>query len=208
MKDLLLSPRAWGTFAGNFCGGYVWALMLSWIPSYLVMEQHMPMDRMGMFGSLLFVATGLTSLATGWFTDRLIRQGASASKVRIRFAAAGLLLATLLVPAGFAGDPRIGFAFLLAACACYGLYSSNVWAISQSIAGPRNIGRWSGVQNLVGNLGSVASPAVTGWVVTVTGSFQMAFVITAAVLVCGAAIYVFVVRTLEPIQSSAQLRAQ
>ncbi len=164
----------------------------------------MPMAQMGVFGSLLFVATGSTSIATGWITDRLIRRGADAGKVRIRFAVAGLLLATLIVPAGFAADPRVGFAFLLVACACFGFYSSNVWAISQSIAGPRNIGRWSGVQNLVGNLGSVASPAVTGWVVTVTGSFQMAFVITAIVLVCGAAIYLFGIRTLDPIRTSGQ----
>lgn len=204
MRDILLNLRAWGTFLGNFCGGYVWALMLSWIPSYLVMERHMPMAQMGVFGSLLFVATGSTSIATGWITDRLIRRGADAGKVRIRFAVAGLLLATLIVPAGFAADPRVGFAFLLVACACFGFYSSNVWAISQSIAGPRNIGRWSGVQNLVGNLGSVASPAVTGWVVTVTGSFQMAFVITAIVLVCGAAIYLFGIRTLDPIRMSGQ----
>jgi MFS family permease len=203
-RDILLNVRAWATFLGNFCGGYVWALMLSWIPSYLVTERHMSMTRMGIFGSLLFVGTGVTSVAAGCITDRLIRRGTDAGKVRIRFAAAGLLLATLIVPAGLAPDPRAGYAFLLVACACFGLYSSNVWAISQSIAGPRNIGRWSGVQNLIGNLGSVASPAVTGWVVTATGSFQVAFVITAFVLVIGVAIYLLVVRTLEPIRISGQ----
>jgi MFS family permease len=200
LRDILLNFRAWGTFAGNFCGGYVWALMLSWIPSYLVMERHMPMAKMGLYGSLLFTATGLTSIATGTITDRLIRRGASASKVRIRFAAAGLLLATLIVPAGFSPNPAAGFACLLIACACFGFYSSNVWAITQSIAGPRNIGRWSGIQNLIGNLGSVASPAATGWVVKTTGSFQPAFVITAFVLIFGASVYLLVVRDIDPIQ--------
>jgi MFS family permease len=204
MRDILLSFRAWATFLGNFCGGYVWALMLSWIPSYLVTERHMSMARMGVFGSLLFVGTGVTSVAAGCITDRLIRRGTDAGKVRIRFAAAGLLLATLIVPAGLAPDPRVGYAFLLVACACFGLYSSNVWAISQSIAGPRNIGRWSGVQNLIGNLGSVASPAVTGWIVTATGSFQLAFVVTAFVLVIGASIYLYAVRTLDPIRIPEQ----
>jgi MFS family permease len=200
LRDILLNFRAWGTFAGNFCGGYVWALMLSWIPSYLVMERHMPMAKMGLYGSLLFTATGLTSIATGSVTDRLIHRGASASKVRIRFAAAGLILATLIVPAGFTANAATGFAYLLVACACFGFYSSNVWAITQSIAGPRNIGRWSGIQNLIGNLGSVASPAVTGWVVKTTGSFQLAFVITAFVLIFGASVYLLVVRGIGPIQ--------
>lgn len=200
IRDILTSTRAWGTFAGNFCGGYVWALMLSWIPSYLVMERHMSMATMGIYGSLLFVATGVTSVTTGWLTDRLIQKGVSASKVRIRFAAAGLLLTTLIVPGGFLTNPTIGFSFLLAACGFYGFYSCNVWAISQSIAGPKNIGRWSGIQNLCGNLGSVTSPALTGWIVTVTGSFQLAFLVTAGVLVLGAVLYICVIRTLDGIE--------
>ena len=102
VKQILTSRRAWGTFVGNFCGGYIWYLMLSWMPTYLVKERHMRLEEMGIYGSLLFVATGLSSLATGLVSDRMIRRGASASRVRIGFAVAGLLLSTLLVPAGYA----------------------------------------------------------------------------------------------------------
>jgi MFS family permease len=199
VKQILASPRAWGTFAGNFCGGYVWYLMLTWLPSYLVTERGMPLAKMGVYGSLLFTATGVTSIATGLVTDRLIRDGWSASKVRIRFAVCGLLLSILLVPAGLASSSRQALLWLTLACAFFGFYSSNVWAISQAIAGPRNIGRWSGIQNLIGNLGGVASPALTGWIVTVTGSFRGAFLVAAAVLLLGALTYITVVRSLDPI---------
>jgi ACS family glucarate transporter-like MFS transporter len=63
------------------------------------------------------------------------------------------------------------------------------------------------VQNLIGNLGGVASPALTGWVVTATGSFQWAFVIAAAVLVFGSLIYVLVVKNLDPIAAVPQATA-
>jgi len=43
------------------------------------------------------------------------------------------------------------------------------------------------------------SPIVTGWVVQTTGSFKMAFVIAAGVLVSGASIYLFLVKTLDPV---------
>lgn len=201
VRQILTSKRAWGTFGGNFCGGYVWYLMLMWLPSYLVTERHFNLSEMGVYGSLLFLSTGIVSVAAGSVTDRMIRRSWSASKVRIRFAVAGLLLSTLIVPAGFASTPRTAFIFLLLAFGSYGLYSSNVWAISQSIAGPLNIGRWSGIQNLIGNLGGVASPAFTGWVVTVTGSFQWAFVVAGAVMVLGALTYLLIVKTLDPIVS-------
>jgi MFS family permease len=199
LSQILTAPRAWATFAGNFCGGYIWYLMLTWIPSYLVMALHFPLAKMGVFASIIFLATGLTAITVGWVTDWMIHRGWSASKVRIRFATAGLLMSTLFVPAGFASTPGRAFFFLLLACAFFGYYSANIWAISQSIAGPHNIGRWAGVQNLVGNLGGVVSPVVTGWVVQTTGSFKMAFVIAAGVLVLGASIYLFMVKTLDPV---------
>ena len=202
LRQILSSPRAWATFVGSFCGGYVWYLMLTWLPAYLVMERQMPLSEMGIYGSLLFLTTAITSVATGFATDQMIRRGWSASKVRIRFAAAGLLLSALLVPAGLAPTPGGALLFLLLTFAFFGFYSASVWAISQSIAGPRNIGRWAGIQNFVGSLGGVASPALTGWVVTATGSFQGAFVVTAAVVVFGALIYLFAVKTLDPIPAS------
>jgi MFS family permease len=199
LKQILLTPRAWATFAGNFCGGYIWYLMLSWVPSYLVMALHFKLSKMGIYGAFIFLSTGLMSITAGWASDQMIRQGWSASKVRIRMAAAGLLLTTFFLPAGFASTPERAYFFLILACAFFGLFSANIWAISQSIAGPRNIGRWAGVQNLIGNLGGVASPYVTGWVVKLTGSFRWAFVIAAGVLVAGASIYLFLIRTLDPV---------
>jgi ACS family D-galactonate transporter-like MFS transporter len=201
IKEILCSTRAWGTFIGNFCGGYVWYLMLSWMPSYLVTERHMNLAKMGVFGSLLFVVTGVTSILSGLLTDRMIRRGRSSGNVRLGFMVAGLLLSTFLVPAGFASTSGEAMAFLLLTFAAYGMYSCNVWAATQSIAGAPNIGRWSGIQNLIGNLGGVASPALTGWIVTVTGSFHWAFVVAAVVMVLGALVYVLVVKTLDPIRS-------
>jgi MFS family permease len=201
ISQILRSPRAWGTFIGNFCGGYVWYLMLSWVPTYLVSERHMNLSAMGVFGSLLFVFTGIVSISSGLITDRMLRRGASPSKVRLGFMVAGLLLSMFLVPAGFASNTATAFLYLSIACASYGMYSCNIWAVTQSIAGPPNIGRWSGIQNLIGNLGGVASPVLTGWIVTKTSSFQWAFVVAAGVMLVGILIYLFVVRTLDPIES-------
>lgn len=200
VTEILTSSRAWGTFIGNFCGGYVWYLMLSWLPTYLVTARHMDLTSMGIFGSMLFVFTGIVSVISGIVTDRMLIRGFSPSKVRLGFMVAGLLLSIFLVPAGYATNVRSALIFLSIASASYGMYSCNIWAATQSIAGPPNVGRWSGIQNLIGNLGGVASPVITGWIVTVTGSFQVAFVIAAVVMVIGVLIYLLLVKTLDPIK--------
>jgi MFS family permease len=72
-----------------------------------------------------------------------------------------------------------------------GVFTSNVWTITQSLAGADAAGKWTGLQNAIGNVGSVASPIVTGWIVAVTGRFSLAFLAASAGLLIAAAMYLF-----------------
>jgi sugar phosphate permease len=79
----------------------------------------------------------------------------------------------------------------------FGVSSSNLWAITQILAGPRAAGRWTGFQNLVGNMAGVAAPAITGFVLQRTGHFYWSFAILTAVALMGTVSWVFVVGPLE-----------
>jgi MFS family permease len=88
---------------------------------------------------------------------------------------------------------------LMIACMSYGTFASSHWAITQTLAGPRAAGKWSGVQNFVANLSGVVAPAVTGLVVDRTGQFFWAFAVSAGVVLVGAAAYLFVIPSIEPV---------
>jgi ACS family D-galactonate transporter-like MFS transporter len=75
----------------------------------------------------------------------------------------------------------------------FGMTTSNLWAITQTIAGPFAAGKWTGVQNGFGNLAGVVAPYMTGLIVQQTSSYYLAFVTVAVLLVCGSASYLFVV---------------
>jgi cyanate permease len=89
--------------------------------------------------------------------------------------------------------------FLMLGCMSYGVFASSHWAITQTIAGPRAAGRWSGLQNFVGNLAGVTAPAITGFVVDKTGQFFWAFAVSAAVALIGSTMYLFVLGPVEPV---------
>ena len=74
-----------GTSLGMFCYGYVWYFLLSWLPYYLVMERHFSIRSMALFGALPFCGSALSSLVSGWASDRLIARGASVTRVRKSF---------------------------------------------------------------------------------------------------------------------------
>jgi MFS family permease len=200
-REMVGCPQVWGTSAGMFALGYVIYFLLSWLPSYLISERGLSMSEMAVLGSIPFFAMAISSVAGGWSSDRWIRAGADAAKVRRRYAAGGLLLcAAAIVPAPLVNNVGTSVALITAACICLGMFTSNVWAITQTMAGPVAAGRWTGIQNAIGNLGGVVSPALTGWVVAQTGSFLYAFAAAAVVLAGGTAVYLLAIGKMRPVQ--------
>ena len=104
-----------------------------------------------------------------------------------------LLMAAVVTPR----DVSVGL--LMLAGIGFGMSSANVWAITQTLAGPRAAGRWAGSQNFIGNLSGAVAPAVTGVLVDRTGHFFWPFLITGAFAWSGAAVWAFLLGPIEPV---------
>ena len=81
-----------------------------------------------------------------------------------------------------------------------GLFSANLFAITQTLAGPRAAGKWTGLQNGFGNFAGVAAPWFTGWVVQVTGEFYLAFVVAAVIVLAGAFFFVIGIGPIKQVE--------
>ncbi len=191
---ILKERSAWGTMICLFCANYAWYFILTWLPTYLVNERGFSMKEMATLGSLpLWVLAGSTSIC-GYVSDHLIAGGGSPTRVRKGFAAGGLFFSMVfLMPAALVTEPKLSIVFLMLTSAAFGMTTSNLWAITQTIAGPFAAGKWTGVQNGFGNLAGVVAPYLTGLIVQQTSSYYLAFVTVAVLLVCGSASYLFVV---------------
>lgn len=192
--DLLRRRDVWGTFVGLCGANYAWYFLLSWLPSYLADERHFTMKSVAVWGALPYLVMAVAQVNGGVMADRWIRRGHPAVTVRRGIMVGGLLLTAVLLPLALL--PRIEWAFVgifVAFCA-FGTYVSNLWALTQTLAGSRAVGRWTGMQNAFGNLAGVVSP-ITGWLVSRTGNFQIAFVAASVACVVGAAGFGLLVRT-------------
>ena len=198
--EILSKRDAWATFLCLFCANYGWYCMLTWIPGYLQMERHYSAEMMALAGSLPFWAVAAGAVLGGWLSDRWIAHGGSTTRVRKTFVASGLCLSALfLLPAAVAADQVLAMALLVAASFAFGFFSSNHWAITQTLAGPAAAGKWTGLQNCAGNMAGVVAPIVTGFIVERTGSFYLAFVWVCINLVVGACSYLFLVGKIQPV---------
>ncbi len=204
MLEIAGKREAWGTFLGLFCGNYAWYFLLTWLPYYLDKHRHFSKGSLAVLGSLPFFAIAVSATVFGYVSDAMISRGYSPSRVRRRFAAAGMLLATLMLPAAMLGNANLAVALLVLARACFGMYTANVWAITQTLAGPAAAGKWTGMQNGIGNLSGVVCPYLSGVLVERTGSFVPAFAGVALALAGGALCFTTVIRHVSPIAWTRQ----
>lgn len=189
----------WGGSLGLFCFNYVWYFILTWLPTYLVKGMGLTITNMAFAGAFAYMTVGVASMASGALSDQLIRSGKSAGAVRRSFTTGGLLLATILVSIGFLQSIYALGAVLIVACIGVGMTSSNVWASTQTVAGPRAAGTWTSLQNGIGNLAGVTAPWITGVTVDSTGSFLAAFALAGAFALIGLLMFQFMLGRVEPV---------
>ena len=194
--EVLRTTAAWITFAGLFGFNYAYYFLLTWLPSYLVTERKFSMTAMAIYGSLPFCVSAGASLLSGVWTDRQVRRGAGPD-VRRRIATAGLLLSAVMLTLSAAAPAWIAMPLLMLAFGGVGLFSGNVWAITQTLAGPGKAGSWTGLQNAFGNVGGVVAPILTGWLVGRNGRFSSAFTVASMMLVLSAVCYGVLLRSIS-----------
>jgi len=76
---------------------------------------------------------------------------------------------------------------------------AGIYAIAQTLAGPRASGKWVSFQNAAGNVAGMIGPVITGMVVDSTGQFFWAFALTAAVGLTGAIGWGVIIRRVAPL---------
>jgi ACS family D-galactonate transporter-like MFS transporter len=199
LVEILTQRSLWGTCGGLFGVNYVLYFEITWLPSYLTRERHFSLEMMAKIVGLGYLCYAVASLLSGWISDRWIASGATPTLVRKTFTGVGVGAAGILLLGCVLAGPTASVILLLMACACGGISGSNVWAISQTLAGPKTAGRWTGLQNFFGNLAGVLGPALTGFVVGRTGRFFLAFVIMAVVALLAALSWICVVGSVKQI---------
>jgi MFS family permease len=185
----------WGASIGHFGENYLLYLLMSWLPFYLVHERHLSATAMAWTAGMIYAIDSTAAIVTGRIADLRIRRGVSACMARRGPMVVGLVIAVISLLGCAAAGPRTWLAFLAGSAVGCGASSSGVYAVPQTLAGPRLAGRWVGLQNCVANIAGIVAPVLTGFLVQRTGHFSSALNFAAAMAAVGALAWVFGVRS-------------
>ena len=196
----IISQRSfWGAAIGHLSVNYIFYFMLTWLPTYLKNARGLSMQEMVRAAGIYYLVDATSAGVTGWVADFWMRRGGSATLVRKAIMGIGNVIAIMATTGLALAGRDTYFAWLLAAGVGVGMMGVGVFAYAQTLAGPLAAGKWTGLQNGVGNFAGVIGPTLTGFVVGKTGSFLAPFAITVAVLILGLAAWVVIVGPLEEV---------
>ena len=169
-----------GLAVAYFFWEYGLAMVIAWLPTYLIQAREFTLQQMGWVG-MLPVGGGLVGvLGGGVLSDRLLRRGVSARWARKGIPAIAIAVsAPFLAIAAWVDSPThavLAFA-LFQLATTLGLVS--FWSIPVELNASL-AGSIASIMNFGGNLGGFLSPMVAGFVVAQTGNWAAPF-FTAAV---------------------------
>ena len=184
----------WGMVGGFFGIVYMSWLYFAWLPQYLEIQWHLSIARTGWVAAIPFTCGVVGSLAGGRVCDILSRRGFStvnSCKLPVVCALFGVVLCTAL--AAYSSSSLLAVSYISLSMFMIMAGSAAAWAMA-TVAAPQNYAASLGsIQNFGGYLGGTLAPAVTGYMVQATASFQSALLVASGVaLLAGFAHLIFV----------------
>lgn len=178
VKQLLTNRMLIGVYLAQYCINAITYFFLTWFPVYLVQERGMSILKAGLIASLPAICGFIGGILGGVISDFLLRKGASLSVARKTPIVLGLSLATSMVIANYVDAEWLVVAVMALAFFGKGLGALG-WAVVSDTSPKQISGLSGGIFNTFGNIASITTPIVIGYIISATGSFQMALVYVA-----------------------------
>jgi ACS family D-galactonate transporter-like MFS transporter len=196
--------KVWGLTIGFAAYGYLFAFLLTWLPTYLQTTFGINILKAGGYVFLIWGVGTLTDLIVGgWLVDYLIKRGADANRVRKTVLILGLVMGFAVIGAAYTKDINVAVAWITIAVAGISFHAPVGWSIPALIAPANSTGQVGGIMNFLNNVAGFFAPTITGIIVARTGSFNIALITAAIILIAGIISYVFVLGRIDKIPEPA-----
>ena len=179
LGDLLKNRMMAGIFLGQFCINAITYFFITWFPVYLVQQRGMSILSAGFVASIPAICGFVGGVLGGVWSDYLLKQGRSLTAARKIPIVTGMVMCMAMVACNY-----VDAQWLVVAIMALSFFGKGIgalgWAVISDTA-PRQIaGLSGGLFNMFGNISSITTPIVIGYIIQATGSFNGALVFIGA----------------------------
>jgi MFS family permease len=165
-----------------------------WSVSIVADAAHSSFGRSALIAAFNAGAGILGFPVGGWLADRAVRSGLGRKPLVVAFTALQCVLTIAFGIAVASGSPSVWLlaGLLFAASTFFNAMQPIAQAMLADIADPALHGSAFGMNNLIGEIGAVLSPAVSGTLRDATGSWDAAIFLDAGLIACAVLLFCFV----------------
>lgn len=197
---LLKHRSVWGAAFAMGIQGYLFYLLLTWLPIYLYAKTGTNILRSGVYAVIPYAfAVVADFLVSGILVDHFIRKGKNPSRTRKIILLIGFLMGTFIFGAALTSSPYIALIWITIAVGGITTISTIGWSLPSIIAPTGSVGTVGGFLNFVCNVFGIAAPIVTGFIVTASGNYSIAFLVAGLLMVAGIFVVLFLLKNIEQI---------
>jgi ACS family sodium-dependent inorganic phosphate cotransporter len=188
-SPILREKAVWAIIIAHLCNNFGFYILLLWLPSYLHHTFKVPMERLGAFSVIPYVAAFFMQNLSGWIADVLHKRGIPLGVVRKTMQTAAFTLGALpLLALPAIHSPEAAVALVTVSLSGTALGTGGYGVNHLDIA-PRYAGILMGLSNTAATLPGIIGVAAVGFIVEATGSFAAAFYLASAIYAVGLVCY-------------------
>ncbi|CAH2601359.1 galactarate/glucarate/glycerate transporter GudP [Rhodovastum atsumiense] len=181
-----------GIFIGQFCINAITYFFITWFPVYLVQARGMSILKAGFVASLPAICGFLGGILGGLMSDWMLRRGYSLSAARKTPIVLGMVTSVSMIICNYTDVQWVVVGLMALAFFGKGIGALG-WAVMSDAAPKEITGLAGGVFNMCGNLSSISTPIIIGYIIQTSGSFNGALVFVAANALIAALSYLVIV---------------
>jgi ACS family glucarate transporter-like MFS transporter len=179
LKQLVTNRMMIGIYLGQYCINTITFFFITWFPVYLVQQRGMSILNAGIVASVPAICGFAGGVLGGIISDFILRKGWSLTVARKTPIVAGMLLSTSMILCNY-----VDAQWLVVVIMAFAFFGKGVGALGWAVVAdtcPKEIaGLSGGLFNMFGNISSITTPIVIGYIIQSTGSFNGALVFVGA----------------------------
>jgi MFS transporter, ACS family, solute carrier family 17 (sodium-dependent inorganic phosphate cotransporter), other len=186
---ILREKNVWAIVIAHFCNAFGGYVILLWLPSYLHEIFGVPMERLGSYSIIPWIAAFCIGNLSGWIADGLRKRGMTMTGVRKLMQATAFALGAvsmLLLPLARSALLATALVTITIGGGAFGVAG---FAANHLDIAPRYAGILMGLSNTFAQVPGIVGVALTGFIVKLTHSFAGAFYLSAVIYMVGMACY-------------------
>ena len=176
-RVLLKFRQTWAVGLGKFFTDPIWSVYLFWMPDFL--SRNLKLDLKGMALPLFVIYSGASvgSVAGGWLSSRLIKEGWSVNASRKIVMLICALAVTPIVLAGRTSNPWSAVLLVALAAGAHQGWSANIYTLTSDMFPRSAVASVVGFATLLGTVSGMLLSKIVGYILQSTGSYLPIFVV-------------------------------